>query len=110
MKERPYIMICFTMVILIFTFGFAIRSAELPLMEMTDEDHNWKYLWNGMWNIIVTITMVGYGDFFPITHIGRVIGLIAAILGNLLIAVMVVSLTFTSEFSPQQRKAYELIN
>ncbi len=63
-----------------------------------------------MWNMIVIITMVGYGDLYPATHIGRVIGLTGAVLGNLLIAIMVVSLTFTSEFSPQQRKAYELIN
>jgi len=51
--------------------------------------------------MIVIITMVGYGDLFPVTHIGRIIALTGAILGNLLIAVMVVSLTFTSEFSPQ---------
>jgi Ion channel len=62
-----------------------------------------------MWNIIVTITLVGYGDLYPETHIGRFIGLSAAIIGNLLYAVMVVSLTFTTEFSPQQRKAYEMI-
>jgi hypothetical protein len=39
-----------------------------------------------------------------------VIGLSAAILGVLLIGIMVVSLTFISEFTPQQRKAYEMIN
>ena len=63
-------------------------------------EHDWKYLWNGMWNIIVIICLVGYGDLYPSTHIGRIIGLSAAIMGNLLIATMVVSLTFTSEFSP----------
>jgi hypothetical protein len=63
-----------------------------------------------MWNIIITMTLVGYGDLYPSTHIGRVIGLSAAILGVLLIGIMVVSLTFISEFTPQQRKAYEMIN
>jgi hypothetical protein len=43
--------------------------------------------------------MVGYGDLYPATHIGRIVGLSGAIMGNLLIAVMVVSLTFTAEFS-----------
>ena len=76
---------------------------------MSEVNHDWKYLWNGMWNIIGIICLVGYGDLYPQTHIGRIIGLSAAILGNLLIATMVVSLTFTSEFSPQQRKAYEMI-
>ena len=63
-----------------------------------------------MWNMIVIIAMVGYGELYPATHIGRVVGLTGAILCNLLIAIMVVSLTFTSQFSPQQRKAYEMIN
>lgn len=71
---------------------------------------DWRYLWNGMWCIIMTMTCVGYGDFYPSTHVGRIIAISAAILGNLLIALMVVSLTFTSQFSPQQLKAYELIN
>jgi voltage-gated potassium channel len=71
---------------------------------------DWRYLWNGMWCIIITMTGVGYGDLYPVTHIGRIIGVLAALLGNLLIAVMVVSLAFTSEFTPQQRKAYELVN
>jgi hypothetical protein len=53
-----------------------------------------------MWNMIIIIAMVGYGELYPATHIGRVVGLTGAILGNLLIAVMVVSLTLTSQYSP----------
>jgi hypothetical protein len=80
-----------------------------PYQAKSSIDHDWRYLWNGMWNIIVIICLVGYGDLYPVTHLGRIIGLSAAIIGNLLIATMVVSLTFSSEFSPQQRKAYEMI-
>jgi hypothetical protein len=53
-----------------------------------------------MWCIIITMTCVGYGDYYPSTHIGRIVAFSASLLGNLLMAVMVVSLTFTSEFSP----------
>ena len=63
-----------------------------------------------MWYIIVTVTVVGFGDIYPVTTLGKAICVIAVVLGDILIALMVVSLTFTSEFSPQQRKAYELIN
>jgi len=59
---------------------------------------------------VIAITLVGYGDFFPVTHIGRVLGITAVIIGNLLLALTVVSLSFIQEFNPQQRKAYELIN
>lgn len=71
---------------------------------------DWRYLWNGMWCIIMTMTSVSYGDFYPSTHLGRIFALSSAFIGNLLIAAMVVSMAFTIEFSPQQRKAYELVN
>jgi len=63
-----------------------------------------------MWYIIVTVSVVGFGDVYPETFLGRGISVVAVVIGNILIALMVVSLTFTSEFSPQERKAYELIN
>lgn len=52
-----------------------------------------------MWCIIVIITCVGYGEIYPVTHIGRIFGATSAIIGNLLLAVMVVSLTYSSEFT-----------
>jgi hypothetical protein len=39
------------------------------------------------------MTTVGYGDFFPKTHMGRVIGTIIAIWGVFLVSLFVVSLT-----------------
>jgi dGTP triphosphohydrolase len=52
---------------------------------------------------------VGYGDYVPETHIGRVIAVLACVWGNFLISLMVVSLTISSEFNPSQRKAYDNI-
>jgi hypothetical protein len=53
-----------------------------------------------MWCTIITMATVGYGDFYPETHIGRVIAILACIWGNFLISLMVVSLTISSEFNP----------
>jgi voltage-gated potassium channel len=37
--------------------------------------------WDGIWWAVVTIATVGYGDKFPITFSGRVVGLILIIIG-----------------------------
>ncbi len=69
-------------------------------MEQNGKGNDWRYIWNGMWYIVVTVTVVGFGDIFPVTHIGKTICVIAVLLGDILIALMVVSLSFSSEFNP----------
>lgn len=98
LKERPYTILLVAIVISIFIFGFALRAAELPYMEVSGQD--WTYLWNGMWCTIITMTTVGYGDYYPTTHLGRTIGVLACLWGNFLISIMVVSLTISAEFTP----------
>lgn len=107
LKERPYFVMSIVMLISIFVFGTALRTAERPFKEVSGQD--WDYIWNGMWCIVITMTTVGFGDFYPSTHIGRFIGVIACFWGTFLVSLMVVSLTISSEFTPQERKAYDKI-
>ena len=107
LKERPYLIVTCVMCISIFVFGLALRTAERPYKGTSKQD--WDYLWNGMWCIIITMTTVGFGDFYPSTHLGRVVGVVACFWGTFLVSLMVVSLTLSSEFTPQQRQAFDRI-
>ena len=62
-----------------------------------------------MWCIIITMATVGYGDFYPTTHLGRLIDVVACFWGTFLISLMVLSLSISSELTPQERKAYNMI-
>lgn len=58
---------------------------------------NFESLENSIWCIIITITSVGYGDYFPKTIFGRLLDIIIAIWGLFIVSMMVVVLTNTLE-------------
>jgi hypothetical protein len=49
--------------------------------------------------MIVTMVTVGYGDFYPASHFGRIVSFVGAIIGTVLTSLMVISLTNTSAFN-----------
>lgn len=111
LKERPYTTVGLLMIISILIFGYGIRNIEVAFMQevKSNKFQDWRYIWNGFWCIIVTILTVGYGDYYPQTHLGRAIAVIACLWGTFLISLMVVSLTISVEFSSQEEKAYDEI-
>ena len=74
------------------------------------EQNDLAYLLNCIWLIIITMVTVGYGDEFPRSHFGRVVIIIASILGMLLVSIIIVSLGNLIEFSDEEKKAYSLLN
>ena len=107
LKERPYTIVICVLFFSIMIFGIGLRTAERPFMQVSGKD--WDFVWNGMWCIIITMATVGYGDFYPITHLGRSIDVIACFWGTFLISLMVLSLSISSELTPQEHKAYDII-
>lgn len=108
-KERPYVILGATMLVSIFTFALAARVFERPYNEDNGGDKDFSYVWNALWMIVVVMTTVGYGDFFPQTHLGRFIVVISCFWGVFMVSMMVVTLTENSEFSKGEKRAYEIL-
>jgi potassium intermediate/small conductance calcium-activated channel subfamily N protein 2 len=81
---------------------------EGPLSSASGQDFN--LLSNTIWNIFVTMTTVGYGDFFPKTNIGRIVGIVVAFWGVFIVSLFVVSLSTMLQFDSGEEKAFELNN
>lgn len=62
-----------------------------------------------MWCIFVSMTTVGYGDFYPKTHLGRFIVIIACVIGTYFVSMMMVFMTQKSILNETEFKAYKLI-
>jgi voltage-gated potassium channel len=63
--------------IVVMEFG----SIAILWAERTDPDANITTAADALWYSIVTMSTVGYGDQYPVTHLGRIIGTLVIILG-----------------------------
>lgn len=86
--------------------GYCLRIFERPLSIPSGQDFN--MMSNTIWNVLVTMTTVGYGDYYPKTNMGRIIGLIIAFWGVFIVSLFVVSLSNMFEFDSGEMKAFHL--
>lgn len=86
--------------------AFLLRVFEQPLKDASGQDFSYS---NSIWNVIVTMSTVGYGDFFPKTTLGRVVGVIICLWGVVVVSIFVVTVTNMLSFDPTEEKTYSLL-
>jgi hypothetical protein len=80
----------FLLIVFMFT-GVLIYGTTIYFMEQVEEPPNNKFknIPIGFWWALVTMTTLGYGDIYPMTGLGYVVGVFCAITGVLVIALPV---------------------
>lgn len=106
MKEKPYQFLLLSLVISTIILGYDLRIFERQFSEFSNQDFG--LLQNNIWNVIITMTTVGYGDIYPKTTMGRIVGIIIALWGLFLVSIFTVTLSNLFTFSMGEKKAYEL--
>jgi voltage-gated potassium channel Kch len=99
------ILIVFISSILIFALSLRIAERDVPSVlsalnaagqgSYATKDNDISSFDNAIWLTIITMTTVGYGDFYPRTIFGRVIDVILVVWGTFIVSLMVVVLTNT---------------
>ena len=64
-----------------------LASLLIYYAEHDAQPNQFENAFSGLWWAVATLTTVGYGDIYPITPLGRVLGAIIAILGIGMVAV-----------------------
>ena len=81
-KNNPFISLIFLFLLSCVCFALCIRIYEIHYWESQKLIlQNWKYRWNSIWCVFVSMTTVGYGDFFPKTHFSRILIIVSCIIG-----------------------------
>jgi hypothetical protein len=87
--------------------AYMLRIFERPLSEVSGQDFNSFY--TSFWNVIITMTTVGYGDVYPKSFGGRIMGIGLCYWGVLLVSLFVVTVSKQLELTQLQRNSYLLI-
>jgi voltage-gated potassium channel len=72
---------------------FFILLILIWIFEKQNEHSSIKTLFDAFWYSVVTLTTVGYGDYYPVTQAGKVIGLILVIFSLGLLGYIISNLT-----------------
>lgn len=73
-------------------------------VEKSHADANIKTLIDGFWYSVVTLTTVGYGDFYPVSSIGKVIGLVIIISSLGVLGILIGNITNIIQTQMEKKK------
>ncbi|HBE04240.1 MAG TPA: hypothetical protein DC049_17450 [Spirochaetia bacterium] len=82
-RKKDFIFIIFFTVFAV----IVLSSGFMYYFENSSQPREYKSIFHAMWWGIITITTVGYGDIYPVTAAGRIIGGLVALLGIGLVAI-----------------------
>lgn len=99
-KRSDLQVIVFTIIVLM-----VVSASLMYMLENEVQPHNFSSIPKSMWWAVVTLTTVGYGDMYPFTDLGKVLGAITALLGVGLIALPsgIISAGFVQEIHRNTR-------
>ncbi|CAD8210247.1 unnamed protein product [Paramecium pentaurelia] len=109
MRTSPYTAQFIALTSLICIFAQGVRISENPLTRNDPNNNNLGKYDNAVWNIIISITTVGYGDFYTRTDLGRFVIFIVCVLGIFVISIMVVTLITSLETSTLESHAITVL-
>lgn len=106
MSSKPLTFLTFGCFFSIIIFGAAVRNFEFPVRDQSPSSVSFRYYWNSFWCMILTMTTVGYGDIYPITHLGRLTTVLACIWGMFIMSMIIVALTNIITLNKDEENAY----
>jgi voltage-gated potassium channel len=103
LKNKSYQLLCsFSMIMIL----MLLSSVLMYYIEADEQPDVFENAFSGLWWAIATVTTVGYGDIYPITGLGKILGAFIALLGIGLIAILtaIISAGFVEQFSNKKAK------
>ena len=88
--------------LIMFSFQLRLFERHVPPDGTPQKDTNFAHITTCMWNMLITMATVGYGDTFAKSHMGRLIALVIAVWGVLFAALFVVALYYSLGYTSSE--------
>eukprot|EP01017_Pseudomicrothorax_dubius_P026083 TRINITY_DN2884_c0_g2_i1.p1 TRINITY_DN2884_c0_g2~~TRINITY_DN2884_c0_g2_i1.p1 ORF type:complete len:363 (+),score=57.18 TRINITY_DN2884_c0_g2_i1:436-1524(+) len=110
MRKFSFRVVAISFLTSLFIFAYALRVAERPLVSILPPDQlTFDSFGDSLWGVVITMTTVGYGDYFPRTIIGRCITLAMCIWGVFNTSLGVISINKYLQLSFLENKAFSTV-
>ena len=104
-KENPFAFISVVFMGSVFIFSIAFRIAECEFISQ----YTVTAYMNMLWMTVIAMTTVGFGDYTPITPLGRIVGILCMSWGVLIVSVMVAVLTNTLSLNSKEKQSFVIL-
>ena len=105
-RDAPYTLISWCLLVTVPFFAYGIRICERPLASVLG--YNLDNYITSIWWTVVTMTTIGYGDYYPYTLCGRIWTMVLFMWGALIVTLMIVALSESCELSISEEKSYNM--
>ena len=107
-KEHSFIFVLVFMIFTILIFGYALRNCEISFIRDVPEKYfqDWTQVTNGFWFMTTNILLVGYGDYYPTTFLGRIIAFFTCIWGIILEGFLIKAIINLIKMDKKEEIAY----
>lgn len=105
LQRYPGYTVATSLIMSLLMLAYMMRIAERPTAR-TDGRMNYDPFINNVYMTVVTLTTVGYGDYAPISELGKVISIITAFWGGFIISLLIVSVGGIFSLSKKEEKAF----
>ena len=114
LKESPYLSLLIAFLLSSLLLGIPVMNFENPLNEYLNllgggASAQTFSLWNSVWYVVITMTTVGFGDFFARSHVGRFAAVLSIFWGIFLTSMMVVTLTNSMTLDAKESRAFNIL-
>lgn len=113
-KNYPFRMVMLLIMMACVPLSMMLQIIESPVFEImmnnpdknsTPKFNNYRYIEDCFWNFFVIITTVGYGDYFPVSNLGRILVVIISLVGIVLVSLIIMTLQNYLKFESKEERS-----